>query len=198
MRHLVIVFLSLLTFYCKAQNNNSFIEVTGETSYKNEIEKYQSKITMTANEYYVYEEDKATLENIEEIFFSVMEKNGFSRNEFVESDDVPFDDNIKQSIYVFETSSKERFVKFNRLKNTKGTSKYDKKVVYKPFDQRKKIIAQALDSARENAIDIAKAMGKKLGKISSVSDVYNNFYTDSYYPEKETTRYRLVVRFELE
>ncbi|WP_222852183.1 SIMPL domain-containing protein [Olivibacter sp. SDN3] len=198
MKSLILIVGALLPFLSLAQDNHRFVEVRGEVDYENQIDKYQAKISITANEYYAYEEDKATLEDLEKTFFEVMEKNGFEKGQFVKSDEPILGVQEKQLVYVFETASEADFVKFNNLKNTKGTAKYDNKVFYKPLDNPDEIIAEALEDAKKQAVVIAKAMRKKLGDIISVSDAYNSVRSESYYAGINKNTYRLLARFEVE
>lgn len=198
MKKLLLLTVVLLPFVSVAQQTERFVEVRGDALYEQEVDKYQAKISVTADEYYAYEEDKVTLMDLEKTFFDVMAKNGFTRNQFKEIDEPQLPANNKQAMYVFETSSEEDFAKFYQLKNTKGTYKQEGKILYKPLLHREKIIAEALTNAQERAEMLANAIGKKLGKIISISDAYYHDYADSYYPKVGKNTYRLLVRFEVE
>lgn len=197
MKRCILMLIVLLPSLSSAQSNERYAEVGGEVTYENEIDKYQAKISITANDYYAYEEDKATLADLENTFFGVMEKNGFDRKRFSKTEESILGVQDRHIVYVFETASEADFTKFYNLKNTKRSSKYDAKVFYKPLANQERIIADAIENAREKAAVLASAVGKDLGEIIAICDLYNALDTESYYSGMRKKAYRLLIRFEL-
>lgn len=195
MKKLLLITTAFIPALLYAQPEKDYIEVRGESAYENVVEKYQSKISITATDYYTYEEDKATLEELEKNFFDVMEKNGFKKTQFTKSEEVSTNSQEKQVFFLFETPSKTEFQKFYQLKNTKGMAKYEAKTINKPIADLEGIISSALKDAKEKAAIIARAAGKDLGALASISDTYNTLQPDSYYPNTKENVYRIFVRF---
>lgn len=201
---LSLLVAALISVAAIAQPFQTYIEVQGQTTYQKTADKYQAVLeisTGAATGYYPYEEDKPALDTIEAQIFEKLEVLGFNQNQFVKksSKDDHRQSTTDRNYYVFETASKEEYTRFVTMRNIKGTYILDKKVFYQPLENREKLIAEALENARKNAAITAKAMGKTLGGILSVTD-YNVPPSDdksTYYPSSENTTYRLVVRFEV-
>jgi len=196
----LLLFAALIPVAVIAQNPQSYVEVQGRTTYQKAVDKYQAalEISASAASAYPYEEDEPALDIVEAHVFEKLKTLGFNKNQFVKSDkDYLGQSSAAVNYYVFETTSKEEYTKFITMKKIRGTYITEKRVFYKAQENREKLIAEALENARQNATITAKAMGKTLGGILSVTD-YNvppSAGESTYYSLSENTTYRLGVRF---
>ena len=196
----LILFVSLMSI---AQNNSSYVEVPGHTVYQKTVDKYRAEMQITTVYYDTYyEEEKPELEKVEAEVFEKLKTAGFDKNRFTKIDKISYSPQpqSEQSFYIFETNSKDEFTKFITLRKIRGVhTTANRKIYYKPLENKKKLVDQALENARSNASIIASSMGKTLGDILSVSDC-NTMQPDNsgYFPAPENHTYRLSVKFVVE
>ncbi len=191
--------LLLVSYYTMAQSPQASIQVQGSTAYSRTVEKYTAEIILSNTNY-----DYGTYKSLDEMkkeFVQFLKNNDLNEGLFTENAALFFlvDGYGEGTLYRFETTNKEDFVKLNRLYKLRNARINAKKLVYKPVSDSIALMKQALEDATKKATGSAGVAGKKLGKIIEIMD-HNNLSGDgyNYYEYESKGEYVISVKFELE
>jgi|GEM_PF-2199124 len=205
MKNFVLTFIMiLLSSLSIAQTQQGTVEVYGTAHYERKVECYQVEIEIIRSvaEYNSHESPPLSMDQLEVRFFKNMKEAGFGQNEFEparKNDYYTMENPDERRFYTFETTSEERFIEFIKLKKADWIYYSNKKVTYKPFTEKEKIITEAIEDARKNATVLAKVMGTKTGRILSISDFhYETDSLPSFSLEDHLETYRIAVKFAVE
>lgn len=208
MKFFLLLFVtSFLSVAGKAQLQTPFVEVGGVAKYTKEVSLYRARIELSPSGYYSYNADgKPSLGELRKDFFAKMKENNLEQKRFKKDEESdPYGAsayNQEKERYVFETVSEEEFKSFLKIRKINGSQLVETKVIYKPLTDSEPIIVAAVKDAQKSAAIIAKAVGKKLGDVLSVTDYNSSDRWESdeeaYYPSKNTqTRIRISVRYSM-
>lgn len=197
---LFILFVSYASFFAQSQNKQeqAFVDVSGQATYK--LKPKQYTISFIITEAYSYGNKKCYKDVKDEIFkklfSSGIDTSAIKQNELEyytsgRSGDGKF--------HIYESQNKEKLITFLKVVNSPQVQIIKRTVSYKDNKkEEERVRKKAIEKAKKNATQIAKALNKKLGKIVSISeynqkkdenDLYYNLISDLYYEVK--------VRFEL-
>lgn len=196
---ITLFFISLISI---AQKADSYVEVAGKAVYPLVVNKYQAEFEINAGS--VFSADgKDGLKELKHRFFQKAKESGIPSSRFRTAESNLYDSKANSDDrmkLVIETDSKEEFFRILALKEAGGwVYKTSQKITYESFRDSSRVVAQALENARQHATVVAAAMGKKTGKVLAITDYnfFEEFSKSSYAPLKERA-YRVRVRFEVE
>lgn len=185
--------------YTMAQSPQASIQVQGSASYIRTVEKYTAEIILSGANY-----DYGNYKGLDEMkkeFARFLEENDMKKELFMEHADLFFlvDGYAEGTLYRFETTRKEDFVKLNRLYKLRNARVHTKKLVHKPVPDNVALVKQALEDATRKAGISAGVAGKKLGTIIEITD-YNNLSAEgyNYYEYESKGEYVISVKFSIE
>ncbi len=175
------------------------IQVFGSAPYTRTVEKYTAEIILS-NANYDYGNYKS-LSDIKKEFAQFLKDNEFNDALFIEDPALFFliDGYAEGTLYRFETTNKEEFIKLSQLYKIRNARINSKKLIYKPVADGGELAKKALEDARRKATVTAGIAGKKLGQLLDITDNNSlNAEGYSYYGYETKEEYIVTVKFGLE
>lgn len=200
MKKMFLVLMVLFVVTCaRAQPEKPYIEVNGLVAYEAAVQQYEAIIVLSPAMDYNYPAASPFTE-IRKCFFEAIRQHGFKEDAFKE-DKLAFvtgDYQGEGTVYKFQTTSAETFIKLKELEKVRGARIQYKKMHYKMAGDTREWMKKALEDARRKAADIATTLNRKLGAPIALSDL-NTGVTESYnYLGESKNYYQIVVRFAIE
>lgn len=181
-----------------AQSQPSSIQVQGAATYTRTVDRYTADIILSHASYDgVYK----NLTDIKKEFNQFLKYGGFNAAMFKEDSSLFFllDGYGEGTLYRFETTSKEEFVKLAQLYKLRNVKLHTKKLIFKPVVNGEELARKALEDARKKGTELAVIAGKKLGAITEIIDLNplnGEVYNYDAYESKE--EYVITVKFVVE
>jgi len=200
MKKLVLyIALIAISITANAQQNKSYIEVTGIVEYDKTVDKYIVKTIISQDLDY-----NNNCENIEELksnYFKKLSSVNFDASKLKEDSlgYLTFGYKKEGTLLILETKSKDEFMKFLTVSST-GMQIYNRDVIYKLSSQDATNLAkETIENARRKAEKVAGSVNKKIGDILTIIDHNENKTKETLYYDSLNDKgiYRTSVRFEL-
>jgi len=193
---LLIAFLAV-TITVSAQQQKSFIEVTGVTAYKRTVEKYIVSVILSKD--VLYNDELETYEGMKKKFLDKVKASQVAISKLREDEFLYLTTGYRKQgiVFVFETASKDELIRFMRIKSL-GATMHNRNVVFKQTDIAI-LSKKAIENARQNAEKIAKNTGQSVGEIIALVDDNTIEIKEAIYDDNTESEiyYKLGVRFEL-
>jgi len=165
MKKLTLLFIGLVCVtQLWAQNNQKFIEITGETSYKKVPQKYIVDVVVSeALVYNNYNNETPNFEEIKTKYFDKLSKAGITLST-LKKDELGYlltSYRKKGMNYTFETSNKDKFLSFLAVQS-EGMQIQAKKLKFKEMNEaeRQELMTKAISNAKAKASLLAKTLKK--------------------------------------
>lgn len=184
----------------------SIIKVSAHVVHKDALPLYKAIITVGSG-YSSLPSEVMTIESLKARYKQELEKAGFSFNDLKENPNGFGYETLGQKkeglVYEYTTASMADIKKFMKIRPLGVESIYVVSLIEIDTKETLELSKRAIKNAQEKASAIAKAMGKKLGKIIKVEDITNrwaNVIETSVYHDRPPNecRYNLDVTFKLE
>ncbi len=204
---LFIAFITITTMTF-AQDNRSYIEVTGVVEFEKLVEKYIAKVIVSKELIYNSHTGSSTdtlvttIDALTETYFKKLTAVNFNTKKLNEDRFGYLTTGFRKEgkLFVFETTSKEEYMKLLSVNSLDGTQIYNRYVVYKLTSNiAAKLAKKAIENAKQKAVFVAKSANKKIGDIITISDNNQNESKEVLYYDNlgDKGLYQVVVRFEL-
>jgi hypothetical protein len=187
-----------------AQSTERFIRIIGNSSCEFKADTYRVyfNISEILPNNYSKEEYKSLESNITETM-DFLKKNGIKENQIFKnykSKNSANYNNVKSEFYYTDTANKDILSKINSMKNT-GLKIEMTKFLYLQIDPNieTNLSKEAISDAKRKAYNIAKEIGKKVGKVLNIEDKSASCCTDFGETDQDsvTKKYTLNITFEL-
>lgn len=183
-----------------SQSPGNTITVNGSHEYRMTPE-YSSKMLVSLNNVY-YDAQTINLSELKSGYYEKLEKAGISQSKLTED---MFAYNLlgyeKEGVVIeFKTNSIDEMKKFLSIKSI-GVTRSDTSMEYQfDVEQAATYAEKAFENAKKKAAAIAQKVGKKVGKVVSISDSnYHKVQESLYYGNLKSTRdYYISATFELQ
>ncbi|MEO1547374.1 MAG: hypothetical protein AAFU74_11560 [Bacteroidota bacterium] len=174
MKKAIFIFLLLLVAITgqaqQLENFTNTVTVYGHAVVPRETKGYRIKATLSMDQLYYAEPNCTNLEELKTKYFKALKEKGFDPAKFKESKSEFLLMGYQKdgTILDYETTSKSELELLSSVKMSGVALSYQFKSVFDP-KQRKSLLAEIMENAKANAELICEGMGKKPGKILSVS-----------------------------
>jgi len=194
--YIAFIAISISTF---AQQNESYIDVTGNVEYDKTVEKYIVKTIISQD--LDYDNNCESIEELKSNYFKKLGNANFDTKKLKQDQlaYMTFGYKKEGTLLILETKSKDEFMNFLTVNST-GMQIYNRDVVYKLSSKEVTNLAkEAIDNARLKAENIARSVNKKLGDILTIIDHNQHKTKETLYYDSLNDKgvYVTQVRFEL-
>ena len=203
---LFIAFIAITTMTF-AQDNRSYIEVTGIVEFEKPVKKYIAKVIVAKELIYDSHEGSSTetsattIDALTDKYFKKLTAVNFDTKKLNEDKFGYLTTGFRKEgkLFIFETTSVKEYVKLLSV-NLDGIQIYNRYAVYKlSTNAATEIAKQAIENAKQKAKLVANSSNKKIGDIIVISDNNQNESKEVLYYDNLDDKglYQVIVRFEL-
>ncbi|WP_179351987.1 SIMPL domain-containing protein [Winogradskyella vidalii] len=200
MKQFALAILLCISTFSIAQNTTDkrVISVFGVAVKTSQSVTYKTDVTLTLDNSYYGEDPYSSLDELLAKYFEKVAELNIDKSKFTEDELSYVSSGYRKdgTVLRFETNDKDEILKVASIRMLQVMPSYIQVKTETPESEMKKLMASALENAREKAEMLAALSGEEIDEIDSISSDYD---TATYWqsPNTDSEYVRLSVNFTL-